>query len=106
MDEFSVAMNEAGFYFQNLLTNARDVLGGFIFTLCLMIILRAVLKSFLIQWLGRKTGNFTSGLVEMLISILFISLAYRNPGVVMTIIGWNAALFRQLIVQFRTGGFF
>ncbi|MTI84390.1 MAG: hypothetical protein FH756_10895 [Firmicutes bacterium] len=106
MDEFSVAMNEAGFYLQNLVTNVSDILGGLIISLCLMLILRSVLKSFMIQWLGPKTGNFTSGLIEMLVSILFMSLAYRNPGVIITLVGWNAAIFRQLLIQFRTGGFF
>lgn len=83
----------------NFLLN--DVLGGALFVICCYLILRFVGRALISSWIGNKNGMLLSSLIEAGVSVLFLVKAVHNPGVILVVLAWGAAIFRNLVMGFK-----
>jgi len=98
LDSYQRAQEAASGAFQSL----GVMLWGSVFTLVALLAARFLLRAFFVSWLGQKNGSFVSGLAELVLSAVILAASCINPGAVLVVLGWNAALAKQLMISLKS----
>jgi hypothetical protein len=98
MDSVVSAFKEAQMVLGQAGIGFSGIFGGLVLSLLLLLTVRVIMRSIILSWLGVRNGNFVSGIAEMVVSIIVVAHGYQNPGIILAVIGWNTALFKQLML--------
>ncbi|SFR07004.1 hypothetical protein SAMN05660706_11422 [Desulfoscipio geothermicus DSM 3669] len=101
--EIISSYNDALYFFEHLSWSIGDIIGGIVIALIGLFLCRIIIRALIQSCFGNKTGTLVAGLAEILISMMLALFSYKNPGVLAVVIGWSAALFRQLVITLRGG---
>lgn len=75
----------------------NNALAGALTVIILVLVIRFFFKALLYSWLGRRGGSMISIMFEAVVVLMFVSSAWRNPGVVVAGIAWGAVIFKTVL---------
>jgi hypothetical protein len=98
MDVFVSTYNSASTQLDSIIWMVRDMIGGVVLCLILVIVARIILRAILNNIVGKSTASLWTTVLEVLLALCISLKTAENPAVAAVALGWIAAIFRKVVM--------
>lgn len=96
MSDYLEAYTSASSTLDTYLWMVKDMLGGIILTIIVLLVARIIFRAVLASLIGQSASKIGGGIFEIALVLTIVLQTSENPATVFTALGWSAAVFKKL----------